>query len=146
MTRLIARNRKTYHTNNTYPSNVDVIYAKSNFVTPEELKEKVDKHFPGKWKAVSIIIEDMEQKLAKNESFEFVAEENNDCNYTHNGKTEKGKWAYRPKSKCIYFVPNYNKDNYKVFKVKEVSAGKIVLLPYKDQKTPSPYQYVLKPF
>ena len=143
----MARNAKTYTTYNTsYPSDFEVVYAKSNYKTPEELKDDVDKRFPGKWRAVSIIIEDMEQKLSKKESFELVAEENKDCTYTQNGKTEKGKWAYRPKSKCIYFVPDYNKDNYKVFKIKEVSDDRIVLLPYKDQKTPSPYQYVLKPF
>ncbi len=120
-------------------------YTFTNIETPETLKEKVHKHFPGKWRAVSIIMEDMEQDLNKNETFEFIADKDKNCTYIHNGKTEKGKWAYRPKSKCIYFVPHKEKDDYKVFKVKEASANKIVLLPFKDQKTPSPYKYILKP-
>lgn len=111
----------------------------------DALREKIDKYFPGKWKAVSIIIEDTEQDLTSNEVFEFDAESNKDCTYTKNGISEKGKWAYRPKSKCIYFVPDYDKDKYKVFRLKEVNADEIVLLPYKDQKTPSPYRFVLKP-
>lgn len=125
----------------SYINRQETIYVNLN----EDLKNKVYKHFPGKWKAVSIIIEDMEQELTKKESFEFVAKKNKNCTYTQNGKTENGKWAYRTKSKCIYFVPNYDKDKYKVFKVKEISGDKIVILPYKDQKRASPYKYVLKP-
>jgi hypothetical protein len=129
-------NRKT----NPEPIN-EIVYKSADDI----MRDQVNQLFPGKWKAVSILIEDMEQKLTSEEVFEFVAQKNKDCTYTHNNKTEKGKWAYRKKSKCIYFVPDYNKDAYKVFRVKDVAADKIVLLPYKDQKKASPYTYVLKP-
>ena len=62
------------------------------------MQDKVNDLFPGKWKAVSIVIEDMEQDLNSKEIFEFDAEKNKNCLYTSNGKTQKGKWAYRPKS------------------------------------------------
>ncbi len=140
---------KSYQNYNHYQSqnsrNSDIIYYDPRQEEREALKANVEKHFPGNWKAIAIIIEDMEQKLNQNEVFELRADKNKNCTYTYNGKTEKGKWAYRPKSKCIYFVPNYDKDQYKVFKIKEISSGKIVLLPYKDQRNPSPYKYVLKP-
>ena len=136
---------KKFNSYNSNTSSQEVVYVNPNKSISEELKDMVYEHFPGKWKAVSIIIEDMEQALTKKESFEFVAEKNKNCTYTQNGKTENGKWAYRMKSKCIYFVPNYDKDKYKVFRVKKVSVDKIIILPYKDQKTPSPYRYVLKP-
>ena len=141
----IKQMSKNYNSYNSNVSSQEIVYVNPNKSTSEDLKDKVYEHFPGKWKAVSIIIEDMEQALTKKESFEFDAEKNKDCTYTQNGKTEKGKWAYRMKSKCIYFVPNYDKDKYKVFRVKEVSDDEIIILPYKDQKTPSPYRYVLKP-
>ncbi|MGV8827422.1 MAG: hypothetical protein ACWA6U_03790 [Breznakibacter sp.] len=123
----------------------EVIYIPNKEIT-DELNDKINKYFSGKWKAVSIIIEDMEQELNGKETFEIVANKNKDCSYIQNNITEKGKWAYRPQVKCIYFVPDSDKDKYKVFKVKEMSAGRLILLPYKDQKKPSPYWYVLKPY
>lgn len=110
----------------------------------EKLKQDLYTYFKGNWKAKTIIIEDMEQELTDKEVFELIAGDNKNCEYKHDGKTEKGKWAYRPVSQCIYFIPNNNKDNYKVFKVKAISENTLVLLPYKDQKKPSPYKYVLK--
>ncbi len=123
----------------------EVVFHDNSYDPAEQLKADVNKNFHGKWRAVSIIMEDMEQKLTQKESFEFVAQKNKNCTFTQNGKTEKGKWSYRMRSRCIYFVPDYDKDAYKVFKVKEAGPGRIVLLPYKDQRTPSPYKYVLKP-
>lgn len=126
-------------------SEIEIVYPSEREIRNKNLNDKVNEHFPGKWKATSIVIEDMEQKLNAKEVFQFIAKKNKDCTYIHNGKTEKGKWAYRIKSKCIYFVPDHDKDQYKVFRVKEVSENKLVIRPYKDQKTPSPYKYILKP-
>lgn len=115
------------------------------YVDPaEKLKQDLYKHFPGKWQAETIIIEDMEQALTPRESFELDAHTSKRCTYSQNDKIEEGKWAYRKVSRCIYFVPKNNKDGYKVFKLKEVTADKLVLIPFKDQKKPSPYKYVLK--
>lgn len=112
----------------------------------EELKEKVDQFFPNNWKAKSIIIEETEQLLNENELFQIIAKKNKDCVLIRNGKEEKGKWAYRPKSRCIYFIPDYNKDDYMVFRLKEIYTNKLILLPFKDKKNPSPYKYILESF
>ena len=141
----VRQRAKNKQKNSSSNYDIPVVYMDQNFVTPDELNKNVNEYFPGKWKAVSIIIEDMEQDLTTKESFEFDAKKNKDCTYSTNGIKEIGKWAYRKNSKCIYFVPDSDKDKYKVFKVKEMSADKIIILPYKDQKKPSPYSYILKP-
>ena len=139
--RRIANQVALYESNRS----TEPVIVEETYDPAEELKQDVYDHFPGRWKAVAIIIEDMEQKLTKKEVFQFVAEKNKKCTYTANGISQKGKWAYRKISRCIYFVPDRDKDSFLVFKVKEASSDKLVLLPYKDQRTPSPYRYVLRP-
>ena len=109
----------------------------------EVLRDKIESFFPGNWEAVSILMEDTKQSLNENEKFEFVADKAHNCTYIQKGKSETGKWSYRMKSKCIYFVPDHDKDQYKVFRIKEITEDRIILRPYKDQRTPSPYKYVL---
>lgn len=109
----------------------------------KDLNQRVNDYFPNKWKAVSILIGDTEQSLNEEEIFKFIAYKDKKCTYIINGKEEKGKWAFRPKSKTLYFIPNNDKDNYKVFKLKSIDETELVILPYKDQKKPSPYRYFL---
>lgn len=134
------RSRKNYK---VHSPDLEVMLKRAEIKKIESLSDKVYRLFPKNWKAISIVMEDMEQDLNEKEVFRLIAKKNKDCTYIHNGKEEKGKWAYRTKSKCIYFVPEHDKDQYKVFKVKEISENSLVLLPYKDQKRPSPYKYKL---
>ena len=52
----MENNYKQYVSRNNDP---DVVYLNLNTETPEDLGDNFNEHFPGKWKAVSIIMEEM---------------------------------------------------------------------------------------
>jgi hypothetical protein len=65
--------------------------------------------------------------------------ENGDRSFGHKVWLEQNP---EMRNKELEGICEYLKDEF-IFKVKEVGSNKIVLLPYKDQKTPSPYYIVL---
>lgn len=70
-----------------------------------------------------------------NEKIKISSVDDKKITYTYKNKTEKGKWAIRPKIKLFYLIPDSNKDEYITFKIVDFDGKTFKLRVYETDKS-----------
>ena len=93
----------------------------------ETFKQQFERYFVNCWENTGSKKDDEEGDYDKN--FKIYGYDDDEVTYVLNGKTEKGTYSIRTKSRLLYLIPKRNKDDYIMYKVESINDTYMVLMP-----------------